>query len=76
MRILPRLDRRLAKRALDAAGVARRAHAEDLELGALVGHVGAELREELLRVLDRVALRELVRLADDLLALVDEDGLR
>ena len=36
----------------------------------------AELREELLRVLDRVALRELVGLAEDLAVLVvDEDRL-
>ena len=57
-------------------GVAGRAEAHDLELGALIGDERLELREELLGVLDRVALRELVGLAEDLAVLVvDEDGL-
>ena len=47
-------------------GVAGGAEAHHLELGALVASTYvSELREELLRVLDRVALRELVRLAED-----------
>ena len=47
--------------------VAGRAEAHDLELRLLIDlDVVAELREELLRVLDRVALRELVGLAEDL----------
>ena len=56
--------------------VAGRAEAHHLELGALIGDERLELREELLRVLDRVALRELVGLAEDLAVLVvDDDGL-
>jgi hypothetical protein len=57
--------------------VAGRAEAHDLELRLLVDlDVVAELEQELLRVLDRVALGELVGLAEDPPRLVvDEDGL-
>ncbi len=52
------------------------AEPEHLELRSLVFDVAAQLREELLHVLDGVALGELVGLAEDVLLLVDEDGLR
>ena len=56
-------------------GVAGGAEADDLELGALLVDVVAQLGEQLLHVLDRVALRELVGLGEDVLLFVDEDGL-
>src|SRR5690606_39979873 len=47
-----------------------------LEARALRLDVIADLLQELLGVLDRIALGELVRLAQDLAGLVDQDGLR
>jgi hypothetical protein len=55
--------------------VPRGAEADDLELGAAARHVLAKLGEQLLRVLDGVALRELVGLADDLALFVEQHGL-
>src|SRR5262249_48881300 len=58
------------------SGVARRSESDALENGALILDVGAKLQEQLLRVLDGVALRELVGLAYDGALLVDEHRFR
>src|SRR5690606_16877090 len=50
--------------------------ADHLERRSLALHIVAKLREQLLRVLDWVALGELVGLADDLAVLAKEHGLR
>ena len=60
----------------DVLGVAGRADAEDLELAALRLDLLPEIGEELLGVDDRVALGELVDLAEDLAALAEENRLR
>ena len=58
-------------------GVAGGAEADDLERRALVGRrTACSCASMLLRVLDRVALRELVGLLEDLAVLVDEHRLR
>ena len=46
-------------------GVAGGADAEDLQLGALIANLPIELLQHLDRVLDRVALRELIGLGED-----------
>ena len=56
-------------------GVAGGAEADHVERRALVVHVRLDLREQLLRIGDRVALRELVLLRQDVACFVDQHRL-
>src|SRR6185437_3614991 len=49
----------------DVLGVAGGAHAQNLDGCSLVGHLFGNFADDLLRVLNRIALRELVGLAQD-----------
>ena len=68
-----RLDRLLEH----VGGVAGRAEAHALEVGPLLVHVALDLGQDVLGVLDGVALRQGVGLVEDVAGLVvDEDGLQ
>ena len=56
-------------------GVAGGGHAQHFELGALRFHLSAQVLEHLDRVLNRIAVRELVRLAEDVAVFVEQHGL-
>src|SRR5580704_419793 len=56
-------------------GIASSRDAQNLEFGVLLLHLGAQVLEHLDGVLDRIAIRELVRLAQDVTVFTKQDGL-
>ncbi len=59
----------------DVLGVAGGAHAQDLQAAALIGDLGLQPGEDVLHVLDGVALGQLVRAGNDPLVGVDKHAL-